>query len=354
MSLIYNAMKSSGLGALCMLTFLVSSQLTLSTPAQASANSDNCYTSQLPQTIGINSVISENADIGQVIQDSEKSGIATVNCSAYYDDYDGRYCDYTKGWALVSDTGAVYNTGIPNTYRFPGFPAGIGYQALDLNGNPIPIVPNVHDRHDTGVAIRQGSQQIPLSIRLVKLDDSIPPVSDFNFTFRVMCEGNEYANRDTAHSRIYVYAHVVSVAQTCKLENPDIQVTLPTISSGQFSSVGDTGGSTLFALKLNCMEDAAAKVFFSDINDLPNGSSILAPGVNTTAGGISFQMRHAGEPVMLVPGGAASSSGTFINVNAVGGSEHISIPLVAEYIQSGSSVTAGKLEAQAMVTIAYD
>lgn len=349
------AIKSAGLGGVLMLIFLFSVQLIMAIPAQAtSPNSDNCSTSQLPKTIGINAILSENADTGQVLHNSEKSGTVTVSCNAYYDDYDGRYCNYTSGWALVSDVGAVYNTNIPNTYRFANFPPGIGYQALDLHGNPIPVIPSLHDRHDTGVAIRQGGQQIPLSIRLVKLDDSIPPVSDFNFTFKVMCEGNEYANRDVAHSRIYVYAHVTSVAQTCELETPDILVNLPAIERQKLRAVGDTTGNTTFNLNMNCTRDASAKVFFSDANNLPNVSDTLTPSADTTTSGVSFRMLHEGRPVMLVPGGVMGASGTFIDVASSIDNQYISIPLEAEYIQTDRTVEAGKVSAQAMVTIGYE
>lgn len=351
MSRLIHAITRGRWGVAGMLFALVCAQLTL--PPATMATTNNCRSSQLPASLNLQANINGNAMVGEEIPGSRQSATLGISCNGHYDD-DRNYCTTTQGWAFIPEGGLPSNTSIPNTYRFSTFPPGVGYQALDLNGNPMPLVGDNHDRHDTRVHIQQGYQQVPLAFRLVKLDGSTPLTSDFRFQFRVACEGNEYANIDIDQSKIYVNAHLTTVTQTCELENSDIQVTLPTISSGQFSSVGDTGGSTLFALKLNCMEDARAKVFFSDVNDLPNGSSILAPGVNTTAGGISFQMRHAGEPVMLVPGGAANSSGTFINVNAVDGSEHVLIPLEAEYIQSGNSVTAGKLEAQAMVTIAYD
>ncbi|WP_159438880.1 fimbrial protein [Halomonas cupida] len=338
-----------------MLLLLFCAQLALSLPAQAQATANNCSTYQLPASLNLISHINSNSQNGEVINGSRQFATLVVNCSAKFDDGgDGNVCNGTTGWAFISDEGAVYDTAIPYTYRFPGFPPGIGYQALDQHGNPIPIVQSSHDRHDTGVRIRQGYQEIPLAFQLVKLDDSIPSESDFQFRFKVVCNGNEYANRDVNHSRIYVNAHVTSVAQTCRLENPDIQITLPTISSSQLGSAGDTGGGTHFAMKLDCMKNVTAKVFFSDVNYLPNGGSILMPSISTTAGGVAVQMRHAGEPVMLVPGGAATSSGTFIDVKTTDSSEHISVPLEAEYIQSGSTVTAGLVEAQAMVTISYE
>lgn len=347
----YHSEPSAWSGASWMLLIVICVQLAL--PPLALAKTGHCTSTQLPASMNLQANITSNTVAGDEIQGSRQSATLGITCNPHWDD-ERNYCTNSKGWAFIPDGGHPVSTSVPNTYRFSTFPPGVGYQALDLNGNPMPLVGENHDRHDTKVHPRDGYQQVPLAFRLIKLGDSIPQSSDFKFQFRVACENNEYANIDSPGSKIYINAHLTTVTQTCKLENPDIQVTLPTIGGGQFSSVGDTGGSTLFALKLNCMADAAAKVFFSDINDLPNGSSILAPSVNTTAGGISFQMRHAGDPVMLVPGGTASSSGTFINVSAADGSEHISIPLEAEYIQSGSSVTAGKLEAQAMVTIAYD
>lgn len=354
MSRVIHAITRAGQGAIGMLLILVCAQLVFPSVGMAYQDrTDNCRSSQLPATLNLQANINSSASVGEEIPGSRQSATLGINCNGHYDD-DRNYCTSTKGWAFIPDGEQPSNTSIPNTYRFSTFPPGIGYQALDLSGSPMPLAGPEHDRHDTKVHIQQGYQQVPLAFRLIKLDDSMPPTSDFRFQFRVACEGTEYANIDGANSRIYVDAHLTTVTQTCELENPDIHVTLPTISSSQFVSVGDTGGGTLFALKLNCMADARAKVFFSDVNDLPNGSSILAPGGNTTADGISFQMRHSGEPVMLVPGGAATSSGTFIDVSALDGNQHISIPLEAEYIQSGSTVTAGLVEAQAMVTISYE
>lgn len=344
MSRLIHAITRTGWGAIGMLLVL---------PSITLAESGHCTSTQLPASMSLQANVTSHTAEGEEIQGSRQSAALGITCNPHWDD-ERNHCTNSKGWAFIPDGEHPASTSIPNTYRFSTFPPGVGYQALDINGNPMPLVGERHDRHDTQVHPRDGYQQVPLAFRLIKLDDSTPQSSDFQFRFRVACENTEYANIDGPGSKIYVDAHLTTVTQTCELENPDIQVTLPTISSGQFGSVGDTGGGTLFALKLNCMADARAKVFFSDVNDLPNGSSLLAPGVNTTADGISFQMRHAGEPVMLVPGGAATSSGTFIDVSALDGNQHLSIPLEAEYIQSGSTVTAGLVEAQAMVTISYE
>jgi len=317
----------------------------------AHASNGNCTSAQLPWRGAIVNNVQRSQAPGTPVNGTDISNAVTIDCGANWSVGEGLLCQGQPNWIIRTVTGSV-ESAFPGVYTYGGMPAGIGYQLLDDAGQPLPMVQTYF--HDAGVPIRTGNQTIPIHLRLVKLDDSVAAGS-FNLRFSILCQGNEHANATSSGSTVTLTVTTTILTPTCNLTNPDVQITLPTVPAGSFHGAGDTAGSATAALNFQCDPNADAKVNFTDAATLGNDGSVLTPLAGSTATGVGVQLSADGSVVELSPHRQFGVGATEIALkNAGAGTLIQEVPISARYVQTGASVTAGSVQARALVNIAYN
>lgn len=312
---------------------------------------NNCTSGQLPWSTVMNTDVTEDLPIGSVIPGSDSMGVVNINCSAAWSN-NGTTCNGGSGWALNPIGGTPMETSVPYTYTYAGMPSGIGYQFLDESGQSLPLDSQI--RHDTGVAIRTGDQAVPLHFRMVKTSSAMS-TGGYTFSMYLSCNGNEWANRDGAGSTINVTVNARVITQTCSLSNADTLVQLPKVARSAFKGVGSSAGNTPFTLDFQCDASADARFSISDVANLSNASDALGLQAGSTASGLGVRLLNDGNPVHLAPNQVFDAGGSDYPLRNLDDSERtISLSFAAEYLQTQDAVTAGTVQAQAVVTIAYN
>ncbi|WP_234986756.1 type 1 fimbrial protein [Halomonas cupida] len=349
-------MKVTGtwLGALWMLAILLSGQLALPTAAYA-GRTDNCSTSQLPWSPVMNARVVNNLPVGSPIPGSDAYQSISINCGAAWsnDSILGDTCTGGPHWALFEASGApIQETSLPGVFTFAGLPDALGYQFMDSSNQPLPL--DSSGRHNTGVQIRTGTQNVPIHFRMVKLSDAPLVSGSASLNMGLGCNGNEWANRTDAGSRVTLTVNIEQITQTCRMVTPNTSVVLPTVSRPEFTGVGHAVGSTPFTLDFQCDADASARVNISDATTPSNSSEILSLQESSTASGMGVRLSHQGVPVALAPNQMFDQNGSEFSLDSPGSEQVISLPLSAEYVQTNNTITPGTVQALAVVTIAYD
>ncbi|WP_417328721.1 fimbrial protein [Halomonas cupida] len=347
------ALTGTWLGALWMLAILLGGQLALPVAAQA-GGADNCSTSQLPWSPVLNARVVGSLAVGSVIPGSDAYQSISINCgSAWSSDSWGTTCRGGPNWALSEQSGAtIQQTSLPGVFTFAGLPPSIGYQFMDSGGRPLELDPE--GRHNTGVSIRTGVQEVPIYFRLVKLSDSPVAAGSASVSMHLSCNGNEWANQNGSNSTVTLHVNIEQITQTCRMVTPNTAVVLPTVSRPEFTGVGHAVGSTPFTLDFRCDADASARVNISDATTPSNSSEILALQESSTASGMGVRLSHQGVPVTLAPNQMFDQNGSEFSLDSPGSEQVISLPLSAEYVQTNNTITPGTVQALAVVTIAYD
>jgi type 1 fimbria pilin len=131
-----------------------------------------------------------------------------------------------------------------------------------------------------------------------------------------------------------------------------VAVTLPTVSTGAFSSrVGSIAGSQPFSLSFNCSAGAKVSITLTDNVYPANRSDTLQLTADSTAKGIGIQVLRNGSPVLF---GADSAAAGNTNQWLIGDSPNgtLQLPLTARYV-STAPVSAGTVKALATFTMSY-
>lgn len=144
----------------------------------------------------------------------------------------------------------------------------------------------------------------------------------------------------------FVMGNSVTFAQAgCQVNNSNILVVLPTLTTSAFSGRNSTAGDTAFAINLTCTSGATLNITLDTTRpDNRRPGVIRTSGGGGSAGGIGVQVLDgSGTPV---------SFGTTTTVGATpdGG---LSVPYVARYIQRGGGVSPGSVSATATFTLSY-
>lgn len=334
--------------AMCMVM-----SLTLLRVAPVSAGpQNNCSSSELPWAAVLSTDVTKDLPIGSVIPGSDSSSVVNIDCTASWSN-DQNYCDGGGGWALSPATGSLpMETNVPGVYTYNGLPTGIGYQLLNGDGQALPL--DASSRHDTGVAIRTGSQAVPLHFRMIKTSNNLS-TGNFTISMYLSCNGNEWANRNKDNSVVNVTVNAKVITQTCRLTNADTQVQLPKVARSAFTGVGSSSGTTPFTLDFQCDASADARFNIGDVTTLTNSSDALELQAGSTASGVGVRLLHEGNPVHLASNEIFDQGESDYPLRNLEDSERtISLSFAAQYLQTQESVTAGTVQAQAMVTLDYD
>lgn len=144
-----------------------------------------------------------------------------------------------------------------------------------------------------------------------------------------------------------INATIKILVPTCDIDPGSVSktVTLPDVSTAQFSGVGSTTGSTPFNLHLiNCPSNRSVFITLDSSNAQPGASGVIAPSGAGYASGVGVQILQGnGTPVTF---GSTFSTGT------ISGSTY-DINLGARYYQTGASPSGGTVKAVATYTLNY-
>lgn len=133
----------------------------------------------------------------------------------------------------------------------------------------------------------------------------------------------------------------------CSIVTSNLMVTLPDVFASAFTGTGSVNGEKSFNVQLNCQSGASLAITLTTNNQQANTTNVIAP----TAG--SGYAANVG--VQLFSGNACTTPITFgtpISENTTP-SGIFSLPFCAHYYQTGSPVTAGKVNATATYTLTY-
>lgn len=320
-------------------------------PAMA-GTTDNCTSAQLPLNGVLNTEVTRTLPVGSEIPGSDSMTVVNINCNANWSS-DKAYCVGGGGWS-VNPTGdqIPMETNIPGVYTYAGFPSGMGYQLLNGSGDVLPL--DSTSRHNTGVMIRTGDQSIPLDFRMVKISNALTSVNT-TISFYLSCNGTEWGNVDRSGSIITMSVNSTAITQTCQMINADTLVQLPKVARSAFKGVGSSAGATPFTLDFQCDAGADARFNITDVTQENNASDALGLLGDSTASGLGVRLLHEGSTVHLASSHMFDQGESdFPLLNLEDNETTISVPFAAEYLQTQDSVTAGTVQAQAVVTIDYN
>lgn len=146
--------------------------------------------------------------------------------------------------------------------------------------------------------------------------------------------------------------------QTCQVTTPLIPVTLGSVKSSTFTTVGSKSPAVPFTIGLNCSGVATnIAITFTDNNNAGNTSNILslAPGTglpNATGVGIQIVPQSTGTAVKYGMDSSVAGNANQIMLGA-SNSTNQSYAFTGQYISTVSTVTAGPANGVATFTMSY-
>ncbi|AOI72405.1 fimbrial protein [Burkholderia ubonensis] len=227
--------------------------------------------------------------------------------------------------------------------------SGVSVRLL-INGVPQPRM----DAPGNNVISKQ-----PLELQLVRDSRPLTPGSlasdgsGANPSYIYICDRQPsgYCGANSTKLAIVLSGTIRFVTGTCKI--PDQTIVLPGVSSARFSGVGKTAGfagSMPFDLKFNNCPAGFARVGYSVEPvgaPVQSISGTLPLGQGSTGKGIGIQL--VDRTNVPVPFNKSIKLDAY--QTSTGGS--YSVPLVAQYVQTGANVTAGSVRGSAQILVDY-
>ncbi|MDP9156087.1 MAG: type 1 fimbrial protein [Pseudomonadota bacterium] len=335
------------------LSRLILRALALSLPLftfNAFARYTDC-TAPLPLTVNLPSVsVPSSLPVGQSIPGAKASFAIPVTCS------------YTfpggSRWHISSVSATIALVpGFSDVYTFSGMGAGVGFRMRGADGSILALV--IHgtslNAFDVGPA-SNGSNLLQGSFELVRTAKLMTPGS-FSFSMVASVNDQEFANKTDTNSNIkYGYTMNPVTVAACTVTQTDIAVTLPTVPTSALSSVGATAGTQLFAINLQCEEDAKPQISIADVVTPSNQSTELSLAPDSTATGVAVQILSGSSLVRYSPSSLFYTTSNVPLTNTISfgtfsGTAHI--PFNARYVRVAGTLKAGTVRALATFTFSY-
>lgn len=285
------------------------------------ANSQGTYTVSVPQTI----VNDPNIPVNSVLYTSTATGINhQVNFSCN---------NGNNRWGLINEMGP---TPAQSENTFPTSVAGVGYRVLQSGGYIRPW-----GFFDLGSS-NSWYENDAVTIELVKTgaitDGSQLPGSTLA-SFKAGTQNNFILD-----AVIRLANKLTFTAPACQVNTTSINVTLPTVATGAFSGPDSVSGTTPFQIGMTCSSGAVVRITLDTANPVAGKTGVIAP----SGGGAS------GVGVQLMD----SSGTTAVNFGVpkvIGATPNgaLSVNYFARYVQTGSTVGAGLVNATATFTLSY-
>lgn len=154
---------------------------------------------------------------------------------------------------------------------------------------------------------------------------------------------------------------VIPKNPTCTVATPSVSVTLPDQSADGFSGVGTTAGAAQnFNIGVTCTGGdvgTSTKVYvtLTDATNPGNTTDMLSPTASTSNTGVGVRIFNGATPVKFGPdSNTVGNTNQWLVTTVNPGSNTVSIPLSAQYVQVGSTVRGGPVQAIATFTMAYN
>lgn len=146
----------------------------------------------------------------------------------------------------------------------------------------------------------------------------------------------------------------VLVHETCTLNQSNVVVTLPPLSTSALASgVGAVGGTTPFSLSFTCAAGATVLMTLTDNVSPNNLGNTLQLTSDSTARAVGVQiLNSSGTPVSYGPASATPGNTHQWQVGASPNGP-LQVPLSAQYIRTTGTLTAGSVQAKATFTMSY-
>lgn len=132
---------------------------------------------------------------------------------------------------------------------------------------------------------------------------------------------------------------------------PDFTVTLPTVGTNSFRSIGDASGATPYDIRVggpdgaSCPDGTKIAIFHeltsAQIDPATGNLSLIA---GSTATGVQLQVLQANQPIDL-------RTGQRTEAEITGGSA--TIPYAVQYVSTAAAPTPGTANSQVLYTVAY-
>ena len=153
---------------------------------------------------------------------------------------------------------------------------------------------------------------------------------------------------------------ILPTVPTCSVSTPSITVPLTNPPYFSFKGIGTTTGDQTFQIGLTCSGGSLntstnTYITFTDANQPGNTSTTLSlPSSTGNASGLGLQILNGGTPIGYGPDSSAPGNTNQWKVgNIAQGVSAYNIPLTVRYIQTGATVTAGKVTGRATFTLSY-
>lgn len=244
----------------------------------------------------------------------------------------------------------IYNTSIPGIGLIMGIKATTGASYVPVRYPLTFFDPNPNPSRGMGVAIHA---------KLIVIGRLSSGVYTLARQDLLRVYANVLAGGGTDDSILTLNATTVTIkASTCQLTSAATQnVPLPPVTKNHFSGVGSsTSAGYNFSLTTLCGSGVKLYATMTDGSDPSNTGTTLKPAEGTTATGVGVQIqRDNGLAIAFGPDSSASGNTNQWYIGSVGsgGSESVTIPLRAHYVQTASDMKAGSVKARATVTFSY-
>jgi type 1 fimbria pilin len=145
-----------------------------------------------------------------------------------------------------------------------------------------------------------------------------------------------------------IQATIRILVPTCDVDPGSVSktVTLPNVTTAQFTGPSSTAGNTPFNLHLiNCPSNRAVFITLDSSNAQPDATGVIAPSGSGYASGVGVQILQAN-------GTTPVTFGTTFQTGTISGSTY-DINLNARYYQTGTPLSGGTVKAVATYTLNY-
>lgn len=238
-----------------------------------------------------------------------------------------------NGWGLVNEVGATPGT---TTNLFPSNVPGVGYRILQ-SGNY--IYPYPYFSLDGSSSWYEADA---VTLEIVKTG-TIADGSSLSMGPLVSFRAGSGGNGSIYDAVVKLANSLTFTAPACQVSTPNIDVTLPTVSSGAFSGVGSVTGATPFQIGLQCSSGATVRITMTTATPVAGQTGVIAPSSGTTSGVGVQVLNSSGNPVQ------------FGNPAVIGATPNgsMTVNYSARYFQTAPAVGPGTLGATATFTLSY-
>lgn len=238
-----------------------------------------------------------------------------------------------NGWGLTNQVGSTPGT---TTNLFPSNVAGVGYRILQKGDYIYP-----YPYFNLGGS-NQWYESDAVTLEIVKTG-TIADGSTLSMGPLVSFEAGSGGNGSIYDAVINLANSLTFTAPACQVSTPNVDVTLPTVSSGAFSGVGSGTGATPFQIRLQCSSGATVRITMTTGTPVGGQTGVIAPSSGTTTGVGVQVLSSSGNPVQF---GTAAVIGATPNGT-------MTVNYSARYFQTAATVGPGTLGATATFTLSY-